>query len=99
MGHPLRLMIIGSLKSGELTVGDLAQRLDLSLAQVSQHLKVMEKVELVRGRREGRHIYYSIAAPMVSEICMAICHQMEFDLERSQAEREVFEELRARLRG
>jgi DNA-binding transcriptional ArsR family regulator len=99
MGHPMRLMIIGVLKHGEVAVTDISTRIALPISAVSQHLKAMEKVGLLSSRRQGRQIYYSIHAPMVSEICMSVCRQFELDLDRNSTQRQIFEGLQARLQG
>ena len=99
MGHPVRLMIIGALKGGESAVGDLADKLGLTMGQVSQHLRALERVQLLQSRREGRHVYYAIAAPMVNDVCQAVCRQMTTDLEHQDQQRAVFERLRDRLQG
>jgi len=100
MGHPTRLMIIGALKSRqEASVGELAELLQVPLASVSQHLKVMERVGLLRYRRAGRQNYYSVRMQMVTEICDAICHQLEHELEDQSHQCGVFQSLKSRLQG
>lgn len=58
---PVRLQIMDFLGSGEKTVTELAEELQVSLANVSQHLRVMRDQGAVETRREGRTIYYRIA--------------------------------------
>lgn len=100
MGHPVRLMIIGLLKScEEAAVGEIAERLHLPMASVSQHLKTMERVGLLRYRREGRQNYYSVRMQMVTQICDVICHQLEEETQSQSCQYGVFERLRGRLQG
>src|SRR5476651_942762 len=50
LGNPLRREILLSLKSGPLTVGDLAARFPVSRPAVSRHLRVLEEAGLVEAR-------------------------------------------------
>ena len=57
-----RLMILCTLSEGEMSVGQLNQRMDLSQSALSQHLAVLRRDGLVTTRREAQTIYYSLAA-------------------------------------
>ena len=61
LANEKRLMILCILIEGELSVGELNARLDLSQSALSQHLAVLREDGLVRTRRESQTIYYSIA--------------------------------------
>lgn len=56
-----RLMIMCVLAEGELSVGALNERIDLSQSALSQHLALLREQGLVRTRRESQTIYYSLA--------------------------------------
>ena len=58
---PIRLQIMGFLGDGGKTVTELAEELKISLANVSQHLRLMRDKGAVENRRDGRTIYYRIA--------------------------------------
>lgn len=60
-----RAEIVDVLANGDRSVESLAAELDLSVANVSQHLQVLRRAGLVSGRREGTYIYYALAAPEV----------------------------------
>ncbi|MDQ3784893.1 MAG: metalloregulator ArsR/SmtB family transcription factor [Actinomycetota bacterium] len=60
-----RAEIIDVLANGERSVESLAQELDLTVANVSQHLQVLRRAGLVKGRRDGTFIYYGLSAPEV----------------------------------
>jgi DNA-binding transcriptional ArsR family regulator len=62
LGHKDRLMVLCHLTSGEKSVGELAQLLDIPQSPLSQHLARMRKENLVNTRREAQTIYYSIAS-------------------------------------
>ncbi len=65
LGDPLRLRVVDALRFGELTVSDLAELLDVEMVTVSHHLQILKRVELVSTRREGRFIYYNLAAQLL----------------------------------
>jgi DNA-binding transcriptional ArsR family regulator len=59
LSEPRRLELLQILRErGELSVGDMAERVDVTQQAVSLHLKVLEEAGLVQARREGtRHLY------------------------------------------
>ncbi|WP_325684817.1 ArsR/SmtB family transcription factor [Rhodopila sp.] len=57
-----RLLILCQLTQGERSVGDLAAFLDLRDSTVSQHLALLRREGLVRARRNGQTIWYSVAS-------------------------------------
>jgi DNA-binding transcriptional ArsR family regulator len=63
-----RLMILCMLSSGELSVTQLEERLQIAQATLSQQLARLRSEKLVATRRDGRSIYYSIADTRVSEV-------------------------------
>ncbi len=64
-----RLEIINALKSGEKSVTELVEILGVPKANVSQHLAMMRHKGILKTRRDGVNIYYSIAHPKVIEAC------------------------------
>ena len=65
LGHPQRLEILEMLAQGERSVDALASRLELPIANVSQHLRLMRQAGLLTSRRSGKHIHYSLSDPSV----------------------------------
>ncbi|MBN2231634.1 MAG: helix-turn-helix transcriptional regulator [Deltaproteobacteria bacterium] len=59
----VRLKIMDALGEEEKTVTELAEALDVPVANISQHLRVMRDLAAVTNRREGRTMYYRIANP------------------------------------
>lgn len=100
MGHPTRLMIIGLLKShNEATVSEVAEKLSLSLASASQHLKIMERVGLLKHRRAGRQNYYSVRLQMVTEVCDVVCRQLDLETINDSVGHATFERLMDHMQG
>lgn len=60
ISDPNRRKILDLLKSGEKSVGELAEHLDISGASLSHHLNKLKAANLVLQRREGQYVYYSI---------------------------------------
>ena len=60
MGDPTRLRIITALRRGEMCVCDLAAFLGLSESAVSHQLRRLRERALVRSRRDGQVLYYSL---------------------------------------
>jgi ArsR family transcriptional regulator len=64
---PVRLRILWMLDDGEKSVGEIAKTLNLSLPNVSQHLRLMRDLGAVRTKKSGRTVYYSNANPKFLE--------------------------------
>jgi ArsR family transcriptional regulator, arsenate/arsenite/antimonite-responsive transcriptional repressor len=62
-----RLQIIKLLQGREMCVCELAAILDLSSPRMSQHLAVLRRAKIVKERREGKWIYYSLIAKTLEE--------------------------------
>lgn len=60
LADPSRAKIVYSLLNQELCTCDLAAIADISESAVSQHLKVLRRLRLVRSRRDGKIIYHSL---------------------------------------
>ena len=67
--HPKRLEILNLLREGELSVSELAERMGVSLANVSQHLAILRDKGVVVPRREGVNIYYQVSDPKIIQAC------------------------------
>lgn len=60
LANESRLMIMCVLAEGEISVGQLNQRIKLSQSALSQHLAVLRDQGLVQTRRESQTIYYRL---------------------------------------
>jgi len=72
LGHKGRLLILCQLASGEKSVGQLAESLDIPQSPLSQHLSRMRKEGLVGTRREAQTIYYSLQADEAGKIIQCL---------------------------
>ncbi|MEK9945815.1 MAG: metalloregulator ArsR/SmtB family transcription factor [Alphaproteobacteria bacterium] len=62
LGHEKRLLILCHLAKGELSVGALAERLEMAQSPLSQHLARLRHDGLVETRREAQTIYYRLCS-------------------------------------
>lgn len=62
---PKRLEILNLLREKELSVGELVKKADIRQANLSQHLSLLREKGIVRTRRFGKTIYYSLANPKI----------------------------------
>ncbi len=66
LSHPKRLEIIDVLRDEkEMGVTELAKKLNITKANVSQHLSLMRQQNMVKTRRDGVAILYSLANPKI----------------------------------
>ncbi len=78
VSDPPRLVLLARLLHGEACVTELAAEFDVSLPTVSQRLKALLQAGLIARRREGKHVYYSVADDhVVRLIGAAIEHASE----------------------
>lgn len=69
LANPKRLEILHTLRQGEFTAGELARAVNISTANMSQHLSLMRQHGILAARKEGLNVYYAIAIPEVLSAC------------------------------
>ncbi len=72
LASPHRQAILHSLCGREMCVNELADALAMSLQHVSQHLRVLRERKLVRSRKDGQTVYYSITNQKFIDACRLI---------------------------
>lgn len=95
MSHPHRLRILIELHAGEMDVNSLQELLGISHSAVSQNLSILRAHRLVRERRQGRHVYYSLSNPAIAEWLLdglkflegGLAHQEDIRLAMENAKR------------
>ena len=60
LADPTRARLISALVEMELCVGELAAALGMSVSAISHQLGLLRRLRVVKARREGRHVYYSL---------------------------------------
>ena len=63
-----RMMLLCQISQGEKCVGELEHCLDIHQTTLSQQLTVLRNEELVRTRRDGKQIYYSLSNQIALEV-------------------------------
>lgn len=77
LSDPTRLRLVNEMHaSGELTVGDLVERLEISYATASKQLAMLRAHGTVARRREGTKVYYRIVDPSLEELCNGVCKSL-----------------------
>ena len=109
LGSGRRAEIVDLLAQGERSVEEVATEIDQSVANTSQHLRVLARSGLVRSRREGTRIFYRLASERVADFWaavrdVAVRHVAEVRVladeylgERDEVEQLSAEELEGRL--
>jgi ArsR family transcriptional regulator len=68
LSDPTRLRIISVLLEGEMNVGDLAEELQMTESAVSHQLRGLRFMHLVRSRKMGRQVYYTLDDDHVAKL-------------------------------
>jgi DNA-binding transcriptional ArsR family regulator len=69
IANPTRLRILHVLRDGEKSVGELVDLLGLKQSNLSQHLSIMKQATILKTRKQGSNIYYSVAYPKINTAC------------------------------
>jgi len=72
LANSKRLMILCVLSEGELSVGELNERVPLSQSALSQHLGKLREAGFVATRRESQMIKYRLTDPRVEKIILSL---------------------------
>ncbi len=72
LGHPKRLLILCYLMEHEITVSELEEQCGLSQSQLSQFLKQMESLNLVKGKRDGNFVFYHLVDPQIKKLIKSL---------------------------
>ena len=81
MGEPMRLRLLMSLQQRERTVSELVEEHQTSQANISKHLHVLTAVGLLKRRKQGLNVFYSIADPSIFNMCDMVCGSLKKHLE------------------
>ncbi len=67
-GDPTRIKILSLLSEKALCVHSISGALDMQQTAISHQLKILRQSRLVRYRKEGRHVFYSLCDNHIKEI-------------------------------
>lgn len=60
VAHPIRLKILCFLLEGEKNVGEIEQKFGSTISNISQHLTVLRKADIIIRRKDANFMYYSL---------------------------------------
>ena len=86
LADPTRRKILRMLNVGEMTAGDIAGHFDISGPSMSHHFNVLKNADLIRTRRNGQQIYYSLNTTVVQDM---LAHLMDLFPGRDDKSQEV----------
>ena len=85
LGDPTRIRILDALSAGELCVCDIAALAGISESAVSHQLRLLRGMRLVRPRRAGRQVFYTLDDQHIVELLrLAVTHVQESAAEARQ---------------
>ena len=70
LSDPVRREILGMLKTGRLSAGEIADKFPISGAAISKHLSVLKDADLIRDSREGKFIFYELNTSVLEEVML-----------------------------
>lgn len=81
LAHPTRIHVVETLRSGELSVSAILERVKVEPANLSQHLSVLRLKQLVSTRKEGNQVLYSLRDPLLIDVLdtMRVYFQRHFE--------------------
>jgi DNA-binding transcriptional ArsR family regulator len=68
LADPTRREILRLLGRSEMTAGELAQHFDMTKPSMSHHFSVLKDADLIRSRREGQQIWYSLNTTVLQDV-------------------------------
>ncbi|MBQ7641583.1 MAG: winged helix-turn-helix transcriptional regulator [Acholeplasmatales bacterium] len=60
LSDPTRLKIVLTISKGEICVNDIANNIGMTKSAVSHQLSYLKKLRLIKSRKEGKEVYYSL---------------------------------------
>jgi DNA-binding transcriptional ArsR family regulator len=72
LSDPIRREILGLLKKGRMSAGDIVEHFTVTGASVSRHLSVLKEADLIRDTREGKYIFYELNTSVLEDVMLWI---------------------------
>ncbi|WP_232846686.1 metalloregulator ArsR/SmtB family transcription factor [Devosia beringensis] len=79
LSHPVRRKVLGLLKSGPMSAGDLAAHFDISRPTLSVHFAKLKQAELVAVRRQGTSLIYHLNTSVLEQALADVISLKEQD--------------------
>jgi ArsR family transcriptional regulator len=68
LSHPTRIAILEVLRDGEVSARTIQEKLSIEQANLSQHLAILRSRQIVKNRKDGNQVFYSIRNPVLLEV-------------------------------
>ncbi len=68
LADPTRREILRLLGPHEMTAGELADHFDMTKPSMSHHFSVLKEADLIKSRREGQQIWYSLNTTVIQDV-------------------------------
>lgn len=68
LAHPARIRVLEVLREGDHSVGDLVPRVGIEPSHLSHQLAVLRRADIVRGRKVGNTVVYSVVDPRIFQL-------------------------------
>ena len=72
LADPSRRRILKMLGEGEMSAGEIAAKFDMTAPSMSHHFNVLKSAGLIRTRRNGQQIFYSLDTTVVQDLMTAL---------------------------
>ena len=72
LANPTRLMILALLAKREMSVGEIADVIGVTMSNISQNLAPLRSKNIVKSRKEGQMVFYNLVDPRLMEACLLI---------------------------
>ena len=68
LSDPTRREILQMLRSGSKSAGEISEKFDITAAAISRHLSVLKEADLIRDRRDGTFIIYTLNTSVLEDV-------------------------------
>lgn len=72
MAHPIRMKILCFLMDGEKNVGEIEKQFGSTISNISQHLTVLRKANIIARRKEANFMYYSLKDNGIEKLMLTL---------------------------
>lgn len=77
LADPLRLRLVHAVFDGEKNVTALVEATGGTQTNVSRHLQTLAQAHVLKRRKAGLQVFYSIADPSIVKLCELVCGSLE----------------------
>jgi DNA-binding transcriptional ArsR family regulator len=90
LAEPTRLKIMHALCVGEKTVNEVVAATHATQTNVSRHLALLYRHHMVKRRKAGTQVIYSVADPTMIELCREVCTRIALTIDQRRPATQQF---------